>query len=106
MSAGVMAESAGCIRESLNESRAGATESGWDAVLGGGPKQYVDIARADDDEMRPCRLRPVGLRPQRASAASPRLPISTYWLRSAPSIHRVVAVTRSTWGSFRGSSSR
>src|SRR5688572_32474196 len=50
----------GSIKEPLNKPRAGATEARWDAVLGGGPKQYVDIARADDDEMRPCCSVPSG----------------------------------------------
>ena len=47
-------------KEPLNKPRTGATEARWDAVLGGGPKQYVDIARDDDDEMRPCRSVPSG----------------------------------------------
>src|SRR5499426_2063946 len=57
------------------------------------PKQYVDIARAPDKEMRPERLVPLGLRPGRSAAALPSSTISTYGLRRAPCIRSVLATT-------------
>src|SRR5262245_14355035 len=57
------------------------------------PKQYVDIARAPDKEMRPQRPVPLGLRPGRSSASLPGLTISTYGLRRAPRIRSVLATT-------------
>src|SRR5215510_14780456 len=57
------------------------------------PKQYVDIARAPDKEMRPERPVPLGLRPGRSAAALPSLTILTYGLRRAPCIRSVLATT-------------
>src|SRR5215813_10629922 len=57
------------------------------------PKQYVDIARAPDKDMRPERPVPLGLRPGRSSASLPGLTISTYGLRRAPRIRSVLATT-------------
>src|SRR5262252_3957111 len=57
------------------------------------PKQYVDIARAPDKEMRPERPVPLGLWPGRSSASLPGLTISTYGLRRAPRIRSVLATT-------------
>ena len=57
------------------------------------PKQYVDIARAPDKEMRPERPVPLGERPGRSSASLPGLTISTYGLRRAPRIRSVLATT-------------
>src|SRR5262247_3581291 len=57
------------------------------------PKQYVDIARAPDKEMRPDRPVPLGLWPGRSAAALPSLTISTYGLRRAPYIRSVLAAT-------------
>src|SRR5215813_2977357 len=57
------------------------------------PKQYVDIARVPDKEMRPERPVPLGLRPGRSSASLPGLTISTYGLRRAPRIRSVLATT-------------
>src|SRR5262247_2389530 len=57
------------------------------------PKEYVDIARAPDNEMRPDRPVPFGLRPGRSAAALPFSTISTYGLRRAPCIHSVLATT-------------
>src|SRR5262245_56693782 len=57
------------------------------------PKQYVDIARAPDKEMRPQRPVPLGLRPGRSSASLPGLTISTYGLRRAPRIRSALATT-------------
>src|SRR5215467_7490526 len=56
-------------------------------------KQYVDIARTPDKEMRPQRPVPLGLRPGRSSASLPGLTISTYGLRRAPRIRSVLAAT-------------
>src|SRR5262245_1652542 len=56
-------------------------------------KQYVDIARAPDKEMRPERPVPLGLRPGRSSASLPGLTISTYGQRRAPRIRSVLATT-------------
>ena len=57
------------------------------------PKEYVDIARAPDNEMRPDRPVPFGLRPGRSAAALPFSTISTYGLRRAPCIRSVLATT-------------
>src|SRR5262245_6509961 len=57
------------------------------------PKQYVDIARAPDKEMRPDRPVPLGLQPGRSAAALPSSTISTYGLRRAPCIRSVLATT-------------
>ena len=57
------------------------------------PKQYVDIARAPDKEMRPDRPVPLGLRPGRSAAALPSSTISTYGLRQAPCIRSVLTTT-------------
>src|SRR5215470_1681946 len=67
------------------------------------PKQYVDIARAPDKEMRPQRPVPLGLRPGRSAAALPSLTISTYGLPRAPCIRSVLATTHHAPGYETGS---
>ena len=57
------------------------------------PKQYVDIARGPDEEMRPESPRPFGLRPGRSAASLPGLTISTYGPHRAPCIRTVLATT-------------
>ena len=82
----VIRESGGHAMEPLNKPRAGATEALWDAVLGGSPKQYVDIARGSDNEMRLERPVPYGLGPKPASASSRSLPIFAI-LAASRSLH-------------------
>src|SRR5262249_31025292 len=57
------------------------------------PKQYVDITRAPDKEMRPERLVPSGVAARTVVCIVARLDLSTYGLRRAPRIRSVLATT-------------